>query len=113
MLKYYTYNNYLKGVIFVVKRENTRKIYVRDIEIGGNNKVIVQSMTNTLTKDVENTVAQILKLEEAGCEIARVACLDIDDAKAIKEIKKEIHIPIVADIHFNYQIALEAIKSRY
>ena len=68
-------------------------------------------MTNTFTKDVKATVKQILDLEKAGCEIIRVACLDIEDAKAIKEIKKEIHIPIVADIHFDYKIALEAIKS--
>lgn len=68
-------------------------------------------MANTFTKDVKATVKQILDLEKAGCEIIRVACLDIEDAKAIKEIKKEIHIPIVADIHFDYKIALEAIKS--
>ena len=68
-------------------------------------------MTNTFTKDVKATVKQILDLEKAGCEIIRVACLDIEDTKAIKEIKKEIHIPIVADIHFDYKIALEAIKS--
>ena len=68
-------------------------------------------MCNTKTKDVKSTVEQILKLEKAGCEIIRVACLDIEDAKAIKEIKKQIHIPIVADIHFDYRIALEAIDS--
>ncbi len=68
-------------------------------------------MTNTKTKDVDSTVNQTLELEKAGCEIIRVACLDIDDAKAIKEIKKRIHIPIVADIHFDYKIALEAINS--
>lgn len=68
-------------------------------------------MCNTKTKDVDSTVKQILELEDAGCEIIRVACLDIEDAKAIKNIKKKIHIPIVADIHFDYRIALEAIKS--
>ena len=93
------------------KREKTKQIKVGNIVIGGNNKVIIQSMTNTLTKDVKATVKQILQLEDAGCEIIRVACLDIEDAKAIKEIKKQIHIPIVADIHFDYKIALEAIKS--
>ena len=67
-------------------------------------------MCNTKTKDVEATVKQILDLEKAGCEIIRVACLDIDDAKAIKDIKSRINIPIVADIHFDYRIALEAIK---
>ena len=68
-------------------------------------------MCNTKTKDIESTIAQILQLEEAGCEIVRVACLDIEDAKAIKRIKEKINIPIVADIHFDYKIALEAIKS--
>jgi len=95
----------------MVRRENTRKIYVGNVQIGGNSKVIIQSMTNTKTCDIEKTVAQILKLEEAGCEIIRVACLDCDDARAIKEIKKRIHIPIVSDIHFDYKIALEAINS--
>ncbi len=68
-------------------------------------------MCNTKTKDVVSTVKQIMELEKAGCEIIRVACLDIEDAKAIKDIKKQIHIPIVADIHFDYKIALEAINS--
>lgn len=92
-------------------RINTRKIMVGNVQIGGQNKVIIQSMCNTKTKDVESTIAQILQLEEAGCEIVRVACLDIEDAKAIKRIKEKINIPIVADIHFDYKIALEAIKS--
>ncbi len=93
------------------KRIVTRKIMVRDIQIGGQDRVIIQSMTNTKTKDVESTVKQILELEDAGCEIVRVACLDIEDARAIKEIKENIHIPIVADIHFDYRIALQAIES--
>lgn len=93
------------------KRTNTKKIMVRDVQIGGNNDVVIQSMTNTKTKDVQSTVKQILQLEEAGCRIIRVACLDIEDAKAIKEIKENIHIPIVADIHFDYRIALQAIES--
>ena len=94
-----------------MKRENTRKIMVGNVQIGGQNKVVIQSMCNTKTKDVEATVKQILELEKAGCEIIRVACLDKEDAKAIKEIKERIHIPIVADIHFDYQIALEAIDA--
>lgn len=94
-----------------MKRNETRQIVVGNVKIGGQNKVVIQSMTNTKTKDIENTVKQILDLEKAGCEIIRVACLDIEDAKAIKEIKKHIHIPIVADIHFDYRIALEAIKN--
>ena len=93
------------------KRNETRKIMVKDIQIGGQDKVVIQSMTNTKTKNVEETVKQILRLEDAGCEIIRVACLDMEDAKAIKNIKKQIHIPIVADIHFDYRIALEAIES--
>ena len=92
-------------------RNETRKIMVGNVQIGGQNKVVIQSMCNTNTKDVEATVKQILQLEEAGCEIIRVACLDIEDAKAIKQIKEKIHIPIVADIHFDYKIALEAIRS--
>lgn len=93
------------------KRTNTRKIMVGNVQIGGENQVVIQSMTNTKTKNVIDTVKQILKLEQAGCEIVRVACLDIEDAKAIKQIKEKIHIPIVADIHFDYRIALEAIES--
>lgn len=94
-----------------MKRINTRKIMVRDIQIGGQDKVVIQSMCNTKTKNIKETVKQILELEKAGCEIIRVACLDLEDAKAIKEIKKSIHIPIVADIHFDYRIALQAIES--
>ena len=93
------------------KRTETRKVMVGNVQIGGQNKVVIQSMCNTKTKDVKSTVEQTLQLEKAGCEIIRVACLDIEDAKAIKEIKKQIHIPIVADIHFDYRIALEAINS--
>lgn len=94
-----------------MKRTKTRKIMVGNVPIGGQNKVVIQSMCNTKTKDIESTVKQILELEKAGCEVIRVACLDIEDAKAIKEIKAQIHIPIVADIHFDYRIALEAIKA--
>ena len=93
------------------KRNETRPIKVGNVKIGGQNKVIIQSMTNTKTKDVGSTVKQILELEKAGCEIIRVACLDMEDAKAIKEIKKQIHIPIVADIHFDYRIAICAIEA--
>ncbi|MBR4693304.1 MAG: flavodoxin-dependent (E)-4-hydroxy-3-methylbut-2-enyl-diphosphate synthase [Bacilli bacterium] len=95
----------------MMKRNKTRQIKVGNVLIGGQDKVIIQSMCNTKTKDVESTVKQILELEDLGCEIIRVACLDIEDAKAIKKIKEKIHIPIVADIHFDYKIALEAINS--
>ena len=95
----------------MIKRKETKKIMVGNIQIGAQNKVIIQSMCNTRTKDVDSTVKQILELENAGCEIIRVACLDLEDARAIKNIKEKIHIPIVADIHFDYKIALEAINS--
>ena len=92
-------------------RIDTKEIKVGNVLIGGNNHVVIQSMTNTKTKDVESTVKQINDLENEGCEVIRVACLDMEDAIAIKEIKKRIHIPIVADIHFDYKIALQAIES--
>lgn len=92
-------------------RNETRKIMVGNVQIGGQNRVVIQSMCNTKTKDVNETVKQILELEKAGCEIIRVACLDMEDAKAIRQIKEKIHIPIVADIHFDYKIALQAIES--
>ncbi len=92
-------------------RADTRPINVGGVQIGGQNKVVIQSMTNTRTKDVDATVDQIRKLEEAGCQIIRVAILDMEDAKAVKEIKKQIHIPLVCDIHFNPDFALEAIRS--
>ncbi len=94
-----------------MKRLETRPINVGGVQIGGQNKVIIQSMTNTKTKDVDATVKQILELEDVGCEVIRVAILDLQDAKAIKEIKKQIHIPLVSDIHFNADFAIEAIKS--
>ena len=95
----------------MINRSNTRSINVAGVQIGGQNKIVIQSMTNTKTKDIKATIEQINKLENAGCQIVRVACLDLEDAKAIKEIKKGIHIPIVADIHFEYKIALQAIES--
>lgn len=93
-----------------MQRETCNKVFIRDMQFGGNQKVYIQSMTNTYTKDVEATVDQILKLEEAGCEIIRVAVLDMVDAKALGEIKRRIHIPLVADIHFDYRLALESIN---
>jgi (E)-4-hydroxy-3-methylbut-2-enyl-diphosphate synthase len=84
---------------------------VGSLQIGGGADISVQSMTNTLTKDVKATVSQILQLEEAGCEIIRVAVADDEDAEAIKEIKQQIHIPIVADIHFDYRLALKSIEN--
>ena len=94
-----------------MKRVDTRPIQVGGVQIGGQDKVVIQSMTNTKTKDVQATVEQIHKLEDAGCEIIRVAILDREDAKAVKQIKQQIHIPLVCDIHFNPDFAIEAIHS--
>ena len=92
-------------------RKNTKKIRIGNKFIGGDEPILVQSMCNTDTRDVKATVNQIKELEEAGCEIIRVAVLDNEAAAAIKEIKKNINIPLVADIHFDYRLAIEAIKS--
>ena len=94
-----------------MNRLNTRQIKVGNVTIGGQNKVVIQSMTNTKTKDVKATAEQIKRLEDVGCEIIRVAILDLEDAKAVKEIKKQIDIPLVCDIHFNPDFAIEAIRS--
>lgn len=88
-----------------------KTVNVGGVKIGGENPVSIQSMTNTDTKDVEKTVEQIKRLETAGCEIIRVAVLDMDAAKAVGEIKKRINIPLVSDIHFDYRLALECIKN--
>ncbi|GAB6183937.1 flavodoxin-dependent (E)-4-hydroxy-3-methylbut-2-enyl-diphosphate synthase [Thermodesulfovibrio hydrogeniphilus] len=93
-----------------IKRKPTKRIYIGNVAIGGGAPVVVQSMTKTDTRDVEKTVRQIKQLEKAGCEIVRLAVPDMDAAKALGNIKKRVKIPIVADIHFNYKLALEAIK---
>lgn len=93
-----------------VHRKNTRPVKVGNLTIGGNDEIIIQSMTTTKTHDVEATVAEINRLEEAGCQIVRVACPDMRAAEAISEIKKRINIPLVVDIHFNYKFALKAIE---
>ena len=92
-------------------REETRSVQVGNLTIGGNNHVVIQSMCNTKTKDVEATIKQINALQQAGCELVRVAVFNKEDAYSIKEIKKGIHIPLVADIHFDYKLALIAIES--
>ena len=89
------------------KRRVTKPVYVGGVKVGGGADVTVQSMTKTDTRDVKATVRQIHELEEAGCEIIRSAVPDMEAAKAMAEIKKQIHIPLVADIHFHYQLALE------
>ncbi|MFD1772546.1 flavodoxin-dependent (E)-4-hydroxy-3-methylbut-2-enyl-diphosphate synthase [Paenibacillus rhizophilus] len=92
-------------------RHQTRPVNVGGITIGGNNEVVIQSMCTTKTADVEATVAEILRLEEAGCQLVRVTVNNEEAAAAIKEIKQRIHIPLVADIHFNYKLALLAIEN--
>ncbi len=91
-------------------RKITRKIRVGDVEIGGGSPISVQSMTNTDTKDIEATVAQIKELEEAGCHIVRAAINDLEDARAIEAIKERINIAFIADIQYDYRLALEAAK---
>jgi len=91
--------------------KKTKIIKIGGIEIGGGNPVAIQSMTNTDTRNVGSTCAQIAALKEAGCEIVRVAVPDLAAAKAIFEIKKKIEVPLVADIHFDYKLALAAIES--
>ena len=92
-------------------RENTKVISIGGCCIGGKNPIAIQSMCNTKTEDVKSTVSQILALEEAGCDIIRVAVPTMEAAEAIKEIKKQIHIPLVADIHFDYRLAIAAMEN--
>lgn len=92
-------------------RHQTRPVKVGNLTIGGNNEVLIQSMCTTKTADVAATVAEILRLEEAGCQLVRVTVNNQEAAEAIKEIKKQIHIPLVADIHFDYRLALKAIEN--
>ena len=92
-------------------RDHTKVIQIGNVKIGGGNPVRIQSMTNTRTEDVNATVAQILALENAGCEIIRCAVPTLEAAQALKEIKKQIHIPLVADIHFDYTLAIAAMEN--
>ena len=92
-------------------RNETKQIRIGDVWIGGGHPIAIQSMTNTKTEDVEATVAQILRLEKAGCEIIRCAVPTEEAALALREIKKRIHIPLVADIHFDYRLAIAAIEN--
>ncbi len=95
-----------------IKRRKTRLINIGGIKIGGGLPIVIQSMAKTATKDAAATIRQIKSLKKAGCEIVRVAVKDMADAKAVKEIKKKIDLPLVADIHFHYRLALEAIKNK-
>lgn len=94
-----------------ILRKKTKEIKIGDVVIGGSHPVAIQSMTNTKTEDVEATVAQIQKLEAAGCEIIRCAVPTMEAALALKEIRRQIHIPLVADIHFDYRLAIAAIEN--
>ncbi|HID30798.1 MAG TPA: flavodoxin-dependent (E)-4-hydroxy-3-methylbut-2-enyl-diphosphate synthase [Desulfobacterales bacterium] len=95
----------------VARRKHTRKISIGGVEVGGGAPISVQSMTNTFTHDVGATVAQIRRLEASGCELVRVAVPDQAAAKAVASIKKEISIPLIADIHFDYRLAMAAMKT--
>lgn len=94
-----------------MNRTQTRPVKVGNLTIGGNNHVVIQSMCSIRTNKVDEVVDQILKLEQQGCELIRVSVMDLSDAKAIEQIKKRIHIPLVADIHFDYKLALAAIEA--
>lgn len=89
----------------------TRTVFIGDVPIGGGHPIVIQSMCNTDTRNIEDTVNQIHELERVGCEIIRVAVPDMEAANAVREIKKQIHIPLVADIHFDYRLALACIKN--
>ncbi len=91
-------------------RKEKRVVDIGGVKIGGSNPIAIQSMCNTDTRDVKKTVEQILRLEEAGCEIIRVAIPDMEAAQAVGKIKSQIHIPLVVDIHFDYRLALEAMR---
>ncbi len=93
-----------------MERNNTRELTIGGLKLGGGNPIIIQSMCNTDTRDVDATVAQILALEEAGCELVRVAIPDMAAANAVGEIKKRVHIPLLADIHFDYRLALRVME---
>lgn len=96
---------------FSIQRKKTRQISVGGVKVGGTAPVSVQSMTNTFTSDIGATVAQISQLEKAGCEIVRVAVPDMESARAISAIKKQISIPLIADIHFDYRLAIASAKA--
>ena len=95
----------------IMRRRKTKKVWVGKVAIGGGAPISVQSMTKTDTRDVSSTIRQIKKLEKAGCEIIRVAVPDMESTNALPQIKKNINIPLVADIHFDYRLALKAIES--
>ena len=95
----------------MITRRSSKQIQIGDVKIGGGAPISVQSMCNTDTRDVEATVSQIKQLQEAGCELVRLAVLNKDAAAAIKEIKKQVTIPLIADIHFDYRLAIQCIEN--
>ncbi|MDD3126869.1 MAG: flavodoxin-dependent (E)-4-hydroxy-3-methylbut-2-enyl-diphosphate synthase [Candidatus Izemoplasmatales bacterium] len=95
----------------MIHRHDTKPVHIGSIQVGGNDCIIIQSMTNTATKNTTATINQIIALEKVGCDLVRVAVLDMEDALAIRTIKTQIHIPIVADIHFDYRLALAACEA--
>ena len=94
-----------------IKRKKTKKIQVGNVSVGGDSIISVQSMTNTLTTDVKGTINQILELKDVGADIVRVSCPDENSTKCLKEITRQVDVPIVADIHFHHKRALEAAKN--
>ena len=94
-----------------INRKKTKEIKVGNLKIGGDNPISVQSMTNTLTKDVKSTVKQIIEIENAGADLVRVSCPDKESTEALKQISKQVKVPIVADIHFHYKRAIEAAEN--
>src|SRR3989338_4288136 len=95
----------------MINRKVTRQIKIGNIKIGGNAPVSIQSMAKCETSDINRCISQIKSLEDAGCEIVRVAVKNIDDANAVRTIKRKIKIPIVCDIHFDYRLALRVIEN--
>jgi len=94
-----------------IKRRTTKKIKVGNVEVGGDSKIAIQSMTNTITSNVKSTILQILELEKAGVDIVRVSCPDKESSLALKDISKNVQVPIVADVHFHYERAIEAAEN--
>ena len=94
-----------------ITRKKTKVISVGDVKIGGDNPISVQSMTNTLTTDIKATINQIINIQEEGADLVRVSCPDENSTKALKEIIKNVDVPIIADIHFHYKRAIEAAEN--
>ena len=94
-----------------MNRNETKIVKIGDRYLGGNNKILIQSMCYIKTSKVSKVVKQIHELEEAGCDLIRVSILDVNDAKALKKIKEQIHIPLIADIHFSFNLAMLAMKN--